>query len=653
MIRKLLIANRGEIACRVIRTARRLGIRTVAVHSEADVDALHVAMADEAVHIGPAPAAESYLDAVAVLTAAQDRGADAIHPGYGFLSENASFATSCEEAGVCFVGPPATAITAMGSKREALVLMEQHGIPVLPGYRGEAQDDDALLQAASTIGFPLIIKPSAGGGGKGMQVARDADELAAVLPATRRVARAAFGDETLILERYLECPRHIEIQVFADAHDNCVHLFERDCSVQRRHQKVVEEAPAPGFPPAVRERMGDAAVNAARAIGYRGAGTVEFLYDDTSGGFHFMEMNTRLQVEHPVTEMITGVDLVEWQLLVAAGERLPLAQEQLDVDGHAIEARLYAEDPDRDFLPATGPIAWFDVPDGVRTDAGVRAGDAVSVHYDPMIAKLIVHGRSRHQTLASLRQALSDVRIGPLTSNLGFLRALAGNARWNDGAVDTGFLARSSQAFGGREMTPADVLVGAAVWCTSQTSEAHSSPWDALRGLRLNLPACHRLRLDISGEVTDLRVEPSNECTTVHLGTASHTVSHVRRTDKVLRFRKAGHEHRLTVHEAAGVLHLDDGNATARVSVLPVATPSEGASLHGAGTLTAPMPGRVVAVHVSAGDRVETGQALVVLEAMKMEHTLKAPAPGAVTQVGCRDGEQVEEGVLLISLELD
>jgi 3-methylcrotonyl-CoA carboxylase alpha subunit len=653
MIRKLLIANRGEIACRVIRTARRQGVTTVAVYSDADADALHVAMADEAVHIGPAPAAQSYLDAEAVLAAARECGADAVHPGYGFLSENAAFATACEKAGVCFVGPPAAAITAMGSKREALVLMEQHGIPVLPGYRGEAQDDEALLQAASAVGFPLIIKPSAGGGGKGMQVAHDADEFTAVLPATRRVARAAFGDETLILERYLERPRHVEIQVFADAHGNCVHLFERDCSVQRRHQKVVEEAPAPDLPSDVRERMGEAAVNAARAIGYRGAGTVEFLYDDASGGFHFMEMNTRLQVEHPVTEMITGIDLVEWQLAVAGGAALPLTQEQLAVAGHAIEVRLYAEDPDREFLPATGPIQWFEVPEGVRVDSGVQAGDTVGVHYDPMIAKLVVHGASRPQALASLRQALSATRIGPLTSNLGFLRALADHPQWSDAAVDTGFLGRNSEALGSRRMCADDALLGAAVWQAGEAPSARTSPWDTLRGLRVNLPACQRLRLGHDGDVTDVRMEPDGDTMTVHLPSGPRMVSRIQRSATAVRFRVDRKEHRIAVNRAAGTLYLDDGRASAQISVMPVATPSEGALLHGAGTLTAPMPGRVVSVSVSPGDRVEAGQPLVVLEAMKMEHTLKAPAAGNVEQVGCTEGVQVDEGAVLVSLTLD
>ena len=657
MIRKLLIANRGEIACRIARTARAMGVRTVAVHSDADARAAHVAAADEAVRIGPAAASASYLDQDAVLAAVRDSGADALHPGYGFLAENAGFAERCEAAGVCFVGPPPSAIRAMGSKREALDAMAAQGVPVLPGYRGTAQDDDALLAAAAEIGFPLIVKPSAGGGGKGMEVARDAAALARALPAARRVAKAAFGDDTLLLERYLERPRHVEVQVFADAHGGCVHLFERDCSVQRRHQKVVEEAPAPGLPDAVRERMGEVAVAAARAIGYRGAGTVEFLYDPAREDFHFMEMNTRLQVEHPVTEMITGIDLVAWQLRVAAGEPLPLAQDGIRRRGHAIEVRLYAEDPERDFLPASGPVQWFDTPAGdghVRVDAGVRAGDAVSVHYDPMIAKLVAWGTDRSQAAARLGRALAQTAVGPLASNLSFLRTLAGHPAWLAGDLDTGFLARHAAELGAPRMDARDALAGAAAYLLAAEPEARASPWERLRGFRLNLPACTRLRLELGGEVHDLVVEPRRDDTLLHLPGDPVALASIERVDDGgLAFRADGHTRRVHVRHDGDVLHLDDGRARAAVTRLPPATPAGGGQVHGAGRLVAPMPGRVVSLTVAAGDRVSAGQPLVVLEAMKMEHTLAAPGDGHVESVGCSSGAQVDEGAVLVVLELD
>ncbi len=660
VINKLLIANRGEIACRVIRTARRMGIATVAVHSDADAGALHVELADEAVRIGTAPAAESYLRHEAVLDAARASGADAIHPGYGFLSENAAFARACAQAGVCFVGPPVDAIVAMGSKREALALMAEHGVPVLPGYRGETQDDAALVAAAEQAGFPVIVKPSAGGGGKGMQVARDARELAKLLPATRRVARAAFGDDTLLLERYLERPRHVEIQVFADAHGNCIHLFERDCSVQRRHQKIVEEAPAPDLPQDVATRMGQVAVRAAQVIGYRGAGTVEFLYDPEQRDFHFMEMNTRLQVEHPVTEMITGVDLVEWQLRVAAGEALPMTQEQVPRRGHAIEVRLYAEDPSRDFLPATGTLHWLTLPEDAHTrvDTGVRRGDAVGVHYDPMIAKLIVHGADRGEAVARLRAALARARIGPLASNVAFLRAVAAHPEWAGGAVDTGFLGRRMDALQPARMTAADALLAAALWLAAAPAPAAAGPWERLRGFRLNLPPAERARLAMDGDPTsaepvDVSIEPRPGGATVRTAAGPRTVSGVHRDGGLLEYREEGRRVRLHAWLHGDALHLDTGEATAQVRVLPTATPASSDAAHGAGALVAPMPGRVVALHVAAGDRVEAGQALVVLEAMKMEHTLTAPGPGSVEQVGCAEGVQVEEGVVLVALALD
>ncbi|HSK40851.1 MAG TPA: acetyl-CoA carboxylase biotin carboxylase subunit, partial [Arenibaculum sp.] len=444
MFSKILIANRGEIACRVIRTARHMGIRTVAVHSEADAGALHVDMADEAWLIGPPPARESYLRIDAILDVARRSGAEAIHPGYGFLSENAAFADACGQAGIVFVGPPADAIRAMGGKSEAKALMEPAGVPLVPGYHGAGQDPELLRREAEAIGFPLLIKASAGGGGKGMRVVAAAGEFDAQLAGARREAASAFGDERVLLEKYLTRPRHVEIQVFADRHGNCVYLFERDCSIQRRHQKVVEEAPAPALPPGTRQRMGEAAVAAARAIGYVGAGTVEFLLDE-DGAFYFMEMNTRLQVEHPVTEMITGQDLVEWQFRVAAGEPLPVGQDDLAISGHAIEVRVYAEDPARDFLPQTGRLDHLAFPEPgphVRIDAGVRAGDRISIHYDPMIAKLIVWDHDRPAAVRRLRAALGATQIAGLNANVGFLSAIAAHPAFLAADLDTRFIER-------------------------------------------------------------------------------------------------------------------------------------------------------------------------------------------------------------------
>ena len=427
MFGSILIANRGEIACRVLRTARRLGLRSIAVYSDADERALHVELADEAVRIGRAPARESYLDIAAIIAAAQRSGAEAIHPGYGFLSENAEFAAACAQAGIVFVGPPAAAIRAMGSKIAAKRLMESAGVPLVPGYHGDDQDAAQLAAHAAAVGFPVLIKASAGGGGKGMRIVESAGEFRAALEGARREALKAFGDERVLLERYLRRPRHVEIQVFADQHGECIHLHERDCSIQRRHQKIIEEAPAPGLSPAMRERMGAAAVTAARAVGYEGAGTVEFIVAD--GEFYFMEMNTRLQVEHPVTEMITGLDLVEWQIRVAAGEPLPLSQAAVRSSGHAVEARIYAEDPEREFLPSTGTIAhlrWPQAEPAVRIDSGIRQGDAVTVHYDPLLAKLIVHGHDRETAVRCLQHALRECEVVGVTTNL---RAAAGGRR--------------------------------------------------------------------------------------------------------------------------------------------------------------------------------------------------------------------------------
>ena len=710
MINTLLIANRGEIACRIILTARRMGIRTIAVYSNADAQARHVRMADHAVHIGPSPAAQSYLRGEAIIEAAVRAEADAIHPGYGFLSENAQFARDCAQASLCFVGPPANAIEAMGSKRAALELMAGHGVPILPGYRGEAQDDAALLDAAQTIGFPLIVKPSAGGGGKGMQIVHDGKALENVLPATRRVAKASFGDDTLLLERYLASARHIEIQVFADDHGNCVHLYERDCSVQRRHQKIVEEAPAADFPLQVRERMAEVAIRAARAINYRGAGTVEFLYDplsrqqaspngsdkDDHECFYFMEMNTRLQVEHPVTEMVTGVDLVQWQLQIAAGGPLPLRQDQIQLNGHAIEARVYAEDPRRDFLPATGRVQWMriDDSDGVRVDSGIDIGDSISPHYDPMIAKLIVHDTSRATAINRLRMALNGTDLGPLPNNVGFLRALAADPSWSHRAQDTSFLAQAGETLNERELSRLECALAASAWLmTSNTDQprdetvtAASNPWLRVRGFRINQPAQERHRLLIANELIDCIVQrhvercelrfvfDSSDDKSAGQGDTAHrdaTYSDAanrdaansetgpyilrapRRNGDSVMFDFDGQRRHVRVHVTGNDLHLDDGQARAIITVLDNATPAQAGQLQGAGQLLSPMPGRVVSIDIAEGDRVEARQALAVIEAMKMEHTLTAPGPGLVTAVNCQAGAQVEEGVVLIAIELD
>ncbi len=448
MFSRILIANRGEIACRVIRTARRMGIDTVAIYSEADEGAMHVAMADEARLIGPAPPRESYLNIDRVVAAARDSGAEAMHPGYGFLSENAEFAEACAAAGIVFIGPSPDAIRAMGSKAAAKALMEAHGVPVVPGYHGADQDDSLLLAEAEGIGFPVIIKASAGGGGRGMRVVADAGEFARALDGARREAKGAFGDDTMLIERYLERPRHIEVQIFGDSHGNIVHLFERDCSIQRRHQKIVEEAPAPGLTQERRLYIGEAAVAAARAVDYVGAGTVEFIAEDGAERFYFMEMNTRLQVEHPVTEAVTGLDLVEWQFRIAAGERLPLRQEEIALSGHAIEVRLYAENPARGFLPATGTLHRLHWPQGeaIRVDTGVRPGDTVTPFYDPMIAKIIAHGSDRATARARLARALADTALLGVATNLGFLARIVADADFAAGAVDTGFIERRRAA---------------------------------------------------------------------------------------------------------------------------------------------------------------------------------------------------------------
>ena len=626
MFRKILIANRGEIACRVIRTARRLGIATVAVYSDADRDALHVRQADEARRIGPPPARESYLDGEAIIAAARASGAEAIHPGYGFLSENEDFAAACQRAGLVFVGPSPQAIAAMGDKAAAKRLMEKARVPLVPGYHGEAQEPALLAREAARIGYPVLIKPSAGGGGKGMRIVSEASRFSEALQGAKREAHAAFGDDRVLIERYLERPRHIEVQVFGDSHGSVLHLFERDCSVQRRHQKVLEEAPAPRF--SKRNEIGATAVAAARAIGYTGAGTVEFIAEP-DGRFYFMEMNTRLQVEHPVTEMITGLDLVELQLRVAAGEPLPFGQQDLAIDGHAIEARVYAEDPARDFLPSTGRLAHLAFPEGVRVDSGVQPGAEISSWYDPMIAKVIAHGRDRAEALARLTSALRATEVAGVTTNVEFLRRICESRAFREAELDTHLIERQrGELLAPRGALPDEVLQAAALAelrHEERTAREHAlrsgdphSPWHAVDGWRLNGESRHEFVFLHEGTEHKIRL-PAGATVNAHCvrdGRSWHV------------FRDG---ERWTVSLKDPLQNLDVDAAS--------------------GSLAAPMPGRIVKLMVEPGAKVEKGQPLIILEAMKMEHTIVAPADGTVAGLHCAAGEQVLEGVELIRLE--
>ncbi|NYZ12722.1 acetyl/propionyl/methylcrotonyl-CoA carboxylase subunit alpha [Azospirillum sp. RWY-5-1] len=663
MFDKILIANRGEISCRVIKTARRLGIRTVAVHSEADARARHVEMADEAVCIGPAPVGDSYLRGDVILEAARRTGAEAIHPGYGFLSENAGFASACAAAGVVFIGPPIEAIRVMGSKAESKRLMAGADVPLVPGYHGAAQDMDVLTAEAERIGWPVLVKASAGGGGKGMRVVRAAGEFADAVAGAKREAKAAFGDDSVLLEKYLGRPRHVEIQVFCDTHGNGVYLFERDCSVQRRHQKVIEEAPAPALPDELRKRMGEAAVAAAKAVNYVGAGTVEFLYED--GGFYFIEMNTRLQVEHPVTEMITGLDLVEWQIRVAAGAPLPLRQEQVTRRGHAFEARLYAEDPQRDFLPAIGRLLRLRPPAEsahVRVDTGVREGDEVTMFYDPMIAKLIVWDEDRDAALRRLRVALGQYEVVGVTTNVGFLGAIAGHPAFKAVEIDTGFIERHRA-----ELLPPPAPVpdrGLALAAMAvllrrdaetrkarrAASDPHS-PWMTANGWRLNDDNHHDLRFQ-DGETArpvtlhfrpdGYEVEVEGRAAIRATGVAFDGESLTASIDG-LRTRAA------VVFQGLDLTILGDGAVWRLRLDDPTARAAEQDG--GGGRLTAPMPGTVVRVLVEAGQTVEAGTPLMLLEAMKMEHVIKAPSAGTVTTLHFAAGDQVSEGAELLVIE--
>ncbi len=669
MFTKILIANRGEIACRVIKTARRLGIRSVAVYSEADAAARHVRLADEALLIGPAAARESYLVGSRILEAARKTGAQAIHPGYGFLSENEAFAEACAAAGVAFIGPPAAAIRAMGSKSAAKALMDKAGVPLVPGYHGDNQEAAFLEQEAGRIGYPVLIKASAGGGGKGMRIVEKPEEFAAALASCRREAAASFGDDRVLVEKYLLRPRHIEIQVFADSRGHCVHLFERDCSVQRRHQKVLEEAPAPGMTAERRAAMGRAAVEAAGAVGYVGAGTVEFIAEQefaTTGKFYFMEMNTRLQVEHPVTEMITGLDLVEWQLRVAAGEPLPLAQEQLGLRGHALEARIYAEDPAKGFLPSTGRLIHLATPAeslNVRIDTGVEEGDEITPHYDPMIAKLIVWDTDRERAGARMLQALAQYRVVGVASNVEFLSRLVACPAFANADLDTGLIEREKPfLFPEEAEAPAAAFLVAALaelLREEETARAAAaadtdphSPWHLRDAWRLNSSFRRRLVLRYGETEKMVAVGYAKGAYELELD-GSRTPARGERTGhSTLRAELGGVRLPATVIAVGEKRHVFlHGRGWPLVCVDPLHHAGEGVGE--AGGLVAPMPGKIIALLAQPGAAVEKGAPLLILEAMKMEHTIAAPAKGVVKAFRFEVGDPVGEGAELVDFEAE
>ena len=664
MFDSLLVANRGEIAVRVLRTARRMGLRTIAVYSDADRNALHVQLADTAIRLGPAPARESYLRGDLILAAAVHCHAQAIHPGYGFLSENADFAQSCAVANVSFVGPPVAAIRAMGSKSESKRIMAAAAVPLVPGYHGSDQSDAVLTTEADRIGWPVLVKASAGGGGKGMRIVTSAEQLSEALSGARREARAAFGDDALLLEKYLRRPRHVEVQIFADRHGGCVQLFDRDCSVQRRHQKIIEEAPAPGLPQALRRRMAEAAIAAARAVNYIGAGTVEFMVED--GAFYFIEMNTRLQVEHPVTEMITGLDLVEWQLRVAAGEPLPVAKIPTAPDGHAFEARIYAEDPDRDFLPAIGRLAVLRTPatnEYCRIDSGVREGDDIGVHYDPLIAKLIVHGGNREQALSRLRWALSEYSIAGLTTNLALLAAVAAQREFAAVKIDTGFIERNRGQLLPTVPPDRDVallLAALAIYCEQSNQRAAAarqsndpfSPWNATDAWQSNIERAQRLRLRDEQGVCELvlKPRPGRELELRLPAGGSHCAQNVCFANHELTVALDGERIKAIASADGAAIELVFRGRRwrwLRDDLQHSHTEAEATT----GAVLAPMPGTVLEVLVLEGQTVKRGAALLVVEAMKMEHTLRAPRDGRVTALKCAAGTKVQDGTLLLQVD--
>ncbi|WP_349357321.1 acetyl/propionyl/methylcrotonyl-CoA carboxylase subunit alpha [Stappia sp.] len=644
MLESVLIANRGEIACRVIKTARRLGLRTIAVHSDADRDALHVRLADEAVAIGPAPSAESYLVADRILEAARQTGAAAIHPGYGFLSENADFAQKCGAAGIVFIGPSADAIRAMGLKDGAKALMEKAGVPVVPGYHGDKQDPEFLKRKAYEIGYPVLIKAVAGGGGKGMRRVDKAIDFEAALESAKREARSAFGDDRVLIEKFILNPRHVEIQVFGDGKGNAVHLFERDCSAQRRHQKVLEEAPAPGMSEETRAAMGAAAVAAARAVNYAGAGTVEFIADGSGGtlrpdGFWFMEMNTRLQVEHPVTELVTGEDLVEWQFRVASGEGLPKRQDEIALCGHAVEVRLYAEDPDQGFLPSTGRLDLLMLPEGegIRIDTGVEAGAEISAFYDPMIAKIIAHGATREDALDRLAHQLGVSWIAGPKSNLAFLSALVAHPDVRAGGFDTGLIDRDLAALTAGAVGEATISAAVAALIGAQEPGAGEpgawvDPFAVRDAFQLSGTRSLSVKVEVDGEIRDVAIDWRDGRAVAQGADAAEPAG--------------------VVSWAGDVVYALEGGRAVKVALVDhLARVAEDAE--GAGAIKAPMHGKVIAVDVAAGDAVEKGDRLAVVEAMKMEHAITAPRDGVVGTVFVAQGDQVDQGAPIVALADD
>ncbi len=692
MFTKILIANRGEIACRVMRTAQRLGIRCVAVYSEADANALHVKMADEAYCIGPAPSRESYLRGDHIIEIALKAGAQAIHPGYGFLSENAEFAEKCAAAGICFIGPPPAAIRAMGSKSKAKEIMEKARVPLVPGYHGDKQDLNTLQTAAEKIGYPVILKAAAGGGGKGMRVVSQAQDFDAALSSAKREAKSSFGNDLILVEKYLTKPRHIEIQVFADTKENTIYLFERDCSIQRRHQKIVEEAPAPKVSTELRQRMGEAAIAAAKAIGYVGAGTIEFLLD-VDGSFYFMEMNTRLQVEHPVTEMITRQDLVEWQIRVAQGEPLPLRQDELKIHGHAIETRIYAEDPNNDFLPSIGKIKYLKTPhenNHVRIDTGFIQGDVISPYYDPMITKLIVWDHDRDAAIVRLQQALADYQVIGVTTNLNLLTAIAKNSAYAAAELDTAFIPNHHEELFTVKPVTVNILALASVYILhlqqqkaenlSKSSADPHSPWNHLNGWRLNQPAQQTLHFQTEQEITvvvdyrpdgyvlkcaDLkRPHPQPLSPRFAPGEGSKNVdplshpapgegsniSAVEITENDVAVIANGQHLKANIYVESNQIYLLHLGVRYQFSLLNDQQNYE-QETDIKSHLTAPMPGKVVALLATAGTEVEQGAGLAVIEAMKMEHTIHAPSKGMVKEWYFQVGDLVDEGIELLKFE--
>ena len=665
MFKKILIANRGEIACRVAATARRMAIQTVAVYSDADAGAKHVGACDEAVHIGGSAPGESYLRWERIIEAARATGAEAIHPGYGFLSENEEFARACVKAGLVFIGPPASAIQAMGLKAQSKQLMEKAGVPLVPGYHGSDQDPALLQREADRIGYPVLIKASAGGGGKGMRAVDKSEDFAAALASCRREAINSFGDDAVLVEKYAQRPRHIEIQVFGDTQGNYVYLFERDCSVQRRHQKVLEEAPAPGMTEALRREMGEAAVAAARAVNYVGAGTVEFIVEQLDGKmkFYFMEMNTRLQVEHPVTEAITGLDLVEWQFRVAAGEPLPLKQAQLKIHGHAIEARICAENPDKQFLPATGTLQVYRQPactrferadGGVRIDDGVREGDAISPYYDSMVAKLIVHGDTREDALARMDMALGEFHIVGLQTNVQFLRHVVASESFAKADLDTALIQREAAVLFEQEKIGAPLAMAGAIAFTLQQEKAleTADPFSRRDGWRSHGPVSRSFEFEFHGQPHKAQLTYQHDGS-LQLALNGQALSlYIEPAADGLLVTLNGQRAHLQVYRLGEQVHLFSACGATQITVIDLLAHA-GVAQHEAGRLTAPMPGKVLSFAVQAGDKVSRGQALAIMEAMKMEHTIAAPADGVVAEILYAPGDQVQEGAELLRLQAE